>query len=738
MTRQKLDGILQNLTVAVFHLGIVLLPLTFSFATDELFEFNKMLLVYLWASLTGTLWLSRMLVRQQWLLIASPVNWVVALFVLSQMLATAFSMHPYTSVFGYYSRFHGGLLSTLSYAVLLLVFVSTFARLPARTLWYWLGSVAIGSAAAVLYAIPEHFGYSPSCLLASGTFSVDCWVQDVQNRIFGTFGQPNWLAAYVVLLLPLGLSLMWQQPRWRTLLSAYASRLLLAGLGVISLAWLLTLLYTKSRSGLVGLAAGLIMSGLLLGLSWWRQRSQHSYKHFISLPISIGSLLLLTGVVFWVGTPVTPSLQQLFTRTRAPLVEPVVGAALEVGGTESGEIRKIVWRGALDVWRRYPIFGSGVETFAYSYYADRPVAHNLVSEWDFLYNKAHNEWLNMLATTGLVGIFAYTLWVATPYVLGVRLLWRKSSHQASKQASANQKLLMLIPGLLGGLTALHVSNFFGFSTVTVTVLQYLWTALIAIMWYQQSVVPHTAKPHNSLRENQRQMQTLQIWQWLSLGILSIICLVLVQQIYSIWQADRAYAQGKALLRTANFADASEQIIRAISLRPREALFYSTLGKAYAEIAAQLVNQDNASESAVLVEQAQLLLDGANQLNPIHYTLLLTRIGALMQLGKLDDQWLTVALADLDRAQELSPNDPRPHLLRSRIFRFQNQLGPARDELLAAVALKPNHIGAQTELVQVAVELQDWQLATTHLQQLLALDPDNPDALDLQQQIEPQL
>ena len=72
---------------------------------------------------------------------------------------------------------------------------------------------------------------------------------------------------------------------------------------------------------------------------------------------------------------------------------------LENGGTESGQIRLIVWQGALEIFKHYPIFGSGVETFAYSYFQYKPISHNLVSEWDFLYNKAHNEFLNYLATT---------------------------------------------------------------------------------------------------------------------------------------------------------------------------------------------------------------------------------------------------------------------------------------------------------------------------------------------------
>ncbi|KKP99309.1 MAG: O-antigen polymerase, partial [Candidatus Levybacteria bacterium GW2011_GWB1_36_18] len=84
----------------------------------------------------------------------------------------------------------------------------------------------------------------------------------------------------------------------------------------------------------------------------------------------------------------------------------------QLGGTDSGKIRLIVWRGAIDVWKNNPIFGTGVETFAYAYYKYRPIEHNLTSEWNFLYNKAHNEYLNYLATTGVFGLLSYLSFIA--------------------------------------------------------------------------------------------------------------------------------------------------------------------------------------------------------------------------------------------------------------------------------------------------------------------------------------
>jgi len=132
------------------------------------------------------------------------------------------------------------------------------------------------------------------------------------------------------------------------------------------------------------------------------------------------------------------------------------GPALETGGTESGAIRKIVWKGAIEIWKHYPVFGTGVETFAYSYYKFRPVEHNLVSEWDFIYNKAHNEYLNLAANTGTVGLLSYLFLTGT----AVYLFAKKSRFE-----------------LLAGYAGLLVSNLFGFSVVPTQLLLLLFPAI---------------------------------------------------------------------------------------------------------------------------------------------------------------------------------------------------------------------------------------------------------------------
>src|SRR5207247_3546380 len=141
-------------------------------------------------------------------------------------------------------------------------------------------------------------------------------------------------------------------------------------------------------------------------------------------------------------------------------VPPGVGPALEYGGTDSGKIRKIVWQGAIEIFKHNLLFGSGVETFAYAYYQYKPIEHNLTSEWDYLYNKAHNEYLNYLATTGLFGLVSYLAIIFLFLFLVSKWLLTNRNH-------THETNYLLITALVAGYLSILITNFFGFSVVII-------------------------------------------------------------------------------------------------------------------------------------------------------------------------------------------------------------------------------------------------------------------------------
>jgi O-antigen ligase len=123
--------------------------------------------------------------------------------------------------------------------------------------------------------------------------------------------------------------------------------------------------------------------------------------------------------------------------------------------------------------------GTGVETFAYAYYQYKPAGHNLTSEWDYLYNKAHNEYLNYLATTGAFGLGTYLLFlIGVAVVSAISLIKKKlePSHGFDQKTT-----LILILGLGSGWVSILVSNFFGFSVVIMNIFLFLFPMFILML-----------------------------------------------------------------------------------------------------------------------------------------------------------------------------------------------------------------------------------------------------------------
>ena len=154
---------------------------------------------------------------------------------------------------------------------------------------------------------------------------------------------------------------------------------------------------------------------------------------------------------------------------RLPLPDRPGRGLLDTGITDSGDIRLLVWKGALDAWKAHPIFGTGVETFAFAYYQHRPQQHNMTSEWDYLYNKAHNEYLNYLTTTGIVGLGTHLLLLAG-FLIFAALRIRKV--KSERKELRLEEGVFYAAALQAAFISIIISNFFGFSVVIINIFLY--------------------------------------------------------------------------------------------------------------------------------------------------------------------------------------------------------------------------------------------------------------------------
>ena len=667
-----LSKIFQKIIFSLFNLLIFLTPFIFTWLNQELFEFNKMIFVYSLTILIAMVWIFRMILEKQLIFNRTKFDFFILAFLMSQVLSTLFSMHTRTSIFGYYTRFNGGLLSTISYVTLFYAFVSNIEK---KQIGVILDSLLISSFLISLYAIPEHFGHSPSCLLITQKFDVSCWVQKVQERVFATFGQPNWLAAYLISVIPINLSLLLKKQK------TGKKVFLVINLIVMTAA----LLFTKSRSGMLGLGIALAIFSIAKILTTSKKKRKDLF-----FKIS-GVAFLMSFLVLLIGTPYTPNLRNLInsnTEIEEVNEDSTIVNSLETGGTASEDIRKVVWQGALKVWKRYPILGSGVETFAYSYYLDRPVEHNLLSEWDFLYNKAHNEILNFMATTGTVGLITY---------LGLFFIFFYTTFKLRKEKESL--------AIAAAIIAMFISNFIGFSTVMTNLLMFSYFGIIAV---------YSIKT-DRLKIKEEKVDNLQFFL---LALVAIIASISLNKTFKIWQADYVFTQGATFCSQGDYQTGISYIQQAIEKSPKEALFYDELAKNYSQLAVAFAEEDQATVAAQLARAAIESNDYALKLNPVHLNFHKSRARLFIRLAKLDNELYYYAQEALQKAISLSPTDAKLYYNLALVEEVLGENDKAINTLEYTIAIKENYPQARNELGRLYIEKGDLEKAKNQYQYIL--------------------
>ncbi len=712
----NLIDICDRIIRSCFYFLFILTPFLFNpsrtFPSFELFEWNKMIFVYCLTVIVVTAWVVKMITARKFIFHRTPLFWPLILLLTVQIIATVFSIDPHLSIWGYYSRFHGGLLSTIAYTTLYFAFVSNLTFL---NLQHFLFLLLTAASLVSLYGIAQRLGIDK-----------DKWVQDVQNRVFSTLGQPNWLAAYLAILFPISLNQLLsssknfkQSPdnfmqRAKVTLGGLWSNLSAGKTGwyylMIGILLYVCLLFTKSRSGFLGFWGANIVFWLMMFLA--KRFTFYAKRIFLVLHLSFFI------VNFFIRTPFSQynrlATIDLFSHPaniEKPQI-PVGDSVINVGITDSSEIRKIVWRGALDIIKNYPLFGTGPETFAFAYYRFRPAAHNLTSEWDFLYNRAHNEFLNIAATTGLIGLATYLLLIL---VIFVELFQQTKQRRGSTQ--------MLFAAFIASYVSILVTNFFGFSVVVVGLFFFLLPVLIFI---------NIDKPPTRLITNLATWSNLSFGRKLGIGISLWLMLFFLINIGRLWIADSIYAKAISYSRAGELDLAYPKIVTATNLRPDEPNFHDQRADIAGNYAAALMSTD-ATRSAQLFQDALLQSNQALTISPQNVNFWKTRTRILFALSEIDETYLHQALNALQLAMELAPTDPKLTYNAAVIYGRLNHPEDAIKSLQKTIELKGDYRDAYIALSIFYIEQKDITKAKEILN--LALQRINPNDEEIKQRLE---
>ena len=669
MNREK---IFQKVIEWSFSLLFLLVPLIMTPWNYELFEYNKMMLVYFLTVVIAGAWLARMILVKRILFRRTPFDLPLLLFLLSQILSTVFSIDRHTSIWGYYSRFHGGLLSTISYILIYYALTDNLEKKQIITLLKWL----LASAGVVsFYGVLEHFG-----------IDAKYWVQDVQNRVFSTLGQPNWLAAWLAIILPFPLSFIFQNKlKNKTLVIIYS---------LLLITYTLSLIFTQSRSGISSAFLGLVVFGFFFALP-----KVLTVRKQLLIPLAGAFLIIVFAVGFWGAKSLFRNSINDFSYVfgLSDKADIPVHMVYEPGSS-SGDIRKVVWRGAFKIFQAYPLFGSGVETFAYSYYQFRPLEHNYLSEWDFLYNKAHNEYFNFLATTGIVGFGTYMLLIGWVVVWNIKYLIGNREYILSKERDKsiiNNTYYLLLIAIFSGWLTILITNFFGFSVVPVALCFYLFPAVSYLL---------TLPEEKETEIRNLKSEVLNQSQKVGLIILVLAGSYFLLSIIKLWYADTLFAQGQRLNKQGYFALALDSLKNAVNINPQEPIYRDELSWTEANLAVLSMSQKQQDLAINFAQNSFAQSDKALAISPFNLNFVKTRVKIYLKLAEIDQSYYQDALNTLSHAIELAPTDPKLRYNLGLIYYQVGEKQKAVETLETTLLMKPGYPEPAAALSAIKKEL----------------------------------
>jgi O-antigen ligase/tetratricopeptide (TPR) repeat protein len=272
-------------------------------------------------------------------------------------------------------------------------------------------------------------------------------------RTFGTFANPNLLASFLAMTIPLVLSRALAEER----------RPWAIGFGAIVLLQLATLPITGSRGGLAVLVGGLgVMALLALVRREWPDRRALTRLGII-LALGVPLFLLLSG--------------QLVNRLLAPPRPAASGAAAAAPNdpqAQSNQFRRLTWESTARMAMAHPAPGTGIGTFKY--------IHPRYAIAGFT-EMAHQSYLQLAAETGVAGL------------LGLLLLLLGAAVGVVRAPPGTGSERWLAAGLGGGIAAAAAHN----------LVDYSWYVYgtAAVFWVMMGMVGGMTPPPSPLPETER-------------------------------------------------------------------------------------------------------------------------------------------------------------------------------------------------------------------------------------------
>ncbi len=346
----------------------------------------------------------------------------VAVFVCAEYAAAAFGTGFSRSFFSDYER-HWGLLTISHFAIFFFILASVFRD---GVTWRRLFAVSVGAGVlCAAYGLYQFF------------FTPDI------GRIYGTIGNPAFFSSYLVLNGLVAIFLC--------VTAASRNEKFLWGAAAIFIVGIAMLSGTRAAFLAVLVAAVFVWAGFLWGSAASRRAKLVTAGAGVLAAAAVGALFLFNNAPWITGNETLARLTHI--------------SAAQV----TGQTRFYAWRATWDGFKEHPVLGVGPEYFDTVFNKHFSSDFYALERSETEFDRAHNVFLEQLATAGVVGAAAYAF---------LFLAFLAALVHAVRQGTASR---FGMAGLLAVAVAYLVQGMFSFDSFTNFLPLFLVFAYAAIL-----------------------------------------------------------------------------------------------------------------------------------------------------------------------------------------------------------------------------------------------------------------
>jgi O-antigen ligase/tetratricopeptide (TPR) repeat protein len=394
------------------------------------FHFGKVVVFRSLVEIMAVFYLVLVIKDRSYLPTRHPLLIIFALFALLFGVSSVTSVNPYLSFWGSLERM-GGLWTFLHYLVYFIILISVFKT---KEDWFRLLKVMV-----LVGVLSAFYGFGQKTNISFFVGSGE------RARIFGTIGNAALFAGYQIVNLFLALILAFSSsisPKYKPYFFIAAAINLIA------------VLMTAVRGSILGVGVGFLVFTFLYFFS---------SKSRIAKQVLTGLVILLVLFV-----ALSFALKNSNFVKNSPYLSRITDFSLQ---TYTVQTRFWAWRAGLEGWKENPktiLLGWGPENFnvPFSKHFNPKFFKGIGSET--LFDRAHNMFVEVLVTMGLLGFLAYI----SIFLVAYRLIWRNLKktefpfyHDRDKMGTRSRGMEPSLGiGLISLITAYIIHNCFIFDT----------------------------------------------------------------------------------------------------------------------------------------------------------------------------------------------------------------------------------------------------------------------------------